>query len=485
MKQFRSTGILTVLVALIVGYAYFVEYKGKEEKTVADAQAKKIIPFSLEDISGFDVKTPIAEYAFKKENGKWYMEKPAQDIANYAAVQGYLSQFGQESYEDVVAEGPKIDFSIYGLGDQNSDEKTSSITFTKKDKVADQTLMVEVGSATALGGKKYVRLNNQDKVLLANSLWDQQLQKSLTELREKNFLPPDYAISKIEVLNKGKLTFEQKDGKWILDELKTKDPDPVAVDDIYYQLKNLKATLIFRDDKSPQDVKTLGLLEPEVKIKAYGPDNKAIELEFSKNMAGQVYAISSERNLIFAANNKSLDPFRKNVEDFRDKKKPLSFNLSDVQQIEFRSDLAGFKLKKENNTWVSTEKIEGGKQLDNSKVVDILSKLSMMKVKKYLAHDVAYQKSGMNELKLKDSKGKELLNLQWSPKPVDDVFVAKSNLSDEIFGLSMQDIGSLPFQMVIADPPKPVNVEKVEGGIHIPAATAQGKNQKNQEKKVK
>lgn len=60
---------------------------------------------------------------------------------------------------------------------------------------------------------------------------------------------------------------------------------------------------------------------------------------------------------------------------------------------------------------------------------------------------------------------------------MDDVFVAKSNLSEKTFGLSMQDVGSLPFQAVVVDPPKAEAKIDAEG-MHVPALKDEEKSTK-------
>ena len=481
-KQLKSTGLLILSVAAIAGYAYFFEYKGKIDKEAQEQEAKKIVSMSLQDISEFTITTPLNEYTLKKESNKWFIEKPFKDIASYGAVQGYLSQFGAETFQEVAAEGPGIDYSIYGLT-----EKVNSISFKKADGSEVQT--IEIGSAAGLSGKKYIRINKQEKVLIADYFWESQFQKGINELREKGFVPDDFSITKIEIKNikpdgVGHLTFALIDSKWVLGDLITKDPDQAGVDDIYYQVKNMRAAQIFKEGKSAQDLASLGLKDPEIKIIVSGTRNKepsTLEILFSKNMTGQVYAATNERDVIFSMNPPAVNVFKKSAEDFRDKKKPLSFNIADVKQLDYRSDLASFKLQKEGDIWKSIEKIEG-KEIDNAKVLDILSKLSTMKVKKYFDQEVDYQKSGMIELKLKASGGSDLLDLKWSPKPVDDVFVGKSNLTEKTFGLSMQDVGSLPLQAVVIDPPK---LEKPldPNGMHIPPLP--GAAEKSQEKKIK
>lgn len=449
MRNFKSTGILFLLVVLVVGYAYFFEYKGKTQKAVEEAALKKIVPFSLEEASEFRIKTVTSEYLFKKEKGedgaiRWLIEKPVKDVANYAAVQGFLSQFGQESYEEVVAEG-NVDFSIYGL-----DEVQNSITFKRPDNGIDQILTVEVGSVKAMGGKTYLRLNQQDKVLLGAYFWDSQFQKNFDDLREKNFIDPNFSIHSFTITNKEKLTFENKDGKWVLNELKTNDPDQVIVDDIYYQLNNLRASQIFKEGKREADLKNLGLTNPEITIEASDKESKKIKILFSKNMAGQIYAVSSERDVIFSLNPPAVKPFEKVVDDFRDKKKPLSFDLAKVSEIDFKSSLRSFKLKKTGDQWTLAEELEN-MEVDNEKVVDLLSKLSLMRAKRYFDLGIGYQKSGASELILKSSSGEKLLELEWAGRPTGDVFVAKSNLSEIAFGISIEDISSLPLQAVLKE----------------------------------
>jgi len=470
LKAYKSTGILVLLVAIVTSYAYFFEYRGKIDKDAKELEAKKIVPFSLENISEFTVKTANSESTFKKVTEgkvtKWFMEKPHKDVANYAAVQGYLSQFGAEAYEEVAAEGANIDYGIFGLN-----EKTNSITFVKSG--GSESITIEVGSAAALNGKKYIRINQQPKVLIAGFFWESQFQKGIAELREKNLVPADLEFTNIDIKNLtasgvDHLKFEKVDNKWSIKDLTTNDPDQKIVDDVYYQLKNIRASQILKDGKDPSDLRNYGLHEPDIKIQISGLEKaKELEILFSRNITGQIYAVTSDRDVIFSLNPPSVLPFKRAHDDYRDKKKPLNFNIAEVEQIDFKSDLSSFKLKKEDNAWKSLEKLEG-KEIDNSKVVDILSKLSSMRAKKYFDQEIEYQQSGMIELKLKTSKGRDILDLKWSPKPVDDVFVAKSNLSEKTFGLSMQDIGSLPFQAVVADPPKAEAKIDAEG-MHVPA----------------
>lgn len=475
MKQFKSTGILVLVVAAVASYAYFGEYRSKIEKETQEAESKKIIPFSLEDITEFTVKSPAGEFVFVKykaeKNVKWFIEKPVKDIADYGAIQGYLSQFGAEKFDDIAASGTGIDFEIFGLND-----KSNSVTFKK----GAESLVIHVGSATALAGKKYIRINSEEKILIADYFWESQFQKNLSEFREKALVPNDFKFSKFDIKNRTpsgieQLAFVKQDGKWVLSNLLTQDPDQKILDDVYYQIQNIRAAQILKEGKSPSDLNNFGLSDPDVKVSLHGED-RDLDISFSRNITGQVYAITSERDVIFSLNPPAVTPLRRAVDDYRDKKKPLSFNLSDVNEINFKSDLSSFNLTKSENTWKSKEKIDG-KVVDNEKVVDILSKLSMMRVKKYFDQGVDSQKSGMIELKLKSAQGSEVLDLKWSPKPVDDVFVATSNLSEKTFGLSMQDVGSLPFQAVVVDPPKPTTKSDLDG-MHIPSL-------KPEEKKVK
>jgi hypothetical protein len=122
-------------------------------------------------------------------------------------------------------------------------------------------------------------------------------------------------------------------------------------------------------------------------------------------------------------------------------------------------DFAGFQIQKSHES--ATEKKDTAKdewslvnakpnqQVDGAKVSDLLNKLSNLKVKRFFDRDIDYQRSGTQSLILKDNQGHELLKLQWSPKPFKDVFVAKSQLSEKLFGLFTKDMDALPLHDIV------------------------------------
>jgi hypothetical protein len=455
-KKVNSTAVLFCIVLLVVVYAYFYEYKGKIAKQEQEDKGKIILTTPLEQITEFTVVNPDGKFVFHKIDKTWQMTEPVKDLASYGAVQGFLSQFGAEKYVEVVAEGANLNESIYGFkADKDAKDKPSELIL----KYPDKTVTVEVGTAAALNGRRYIRLNNEPKVYLASYTWEFLLRKDMYDMREKTLIASDFEPTTINIKNSfGTLNFELGENKkWVLKNITTKDPEQTAIDDIRYQLMATRALKIDSDTQDPKILKETGLLNPSVEIWLTNKDKKELKISLAKNGENQVFATSTARTPIFEMPPNTLEIFNKEANDFRDKKRPLKFEMSQVNQIEFIGDFSNFQIQKQAKKEITSKDewtLANGKpteQVDTTKATDLLNKLSNLKVKRFFESDVDYQRSGTQSLILRDNQGNELLKLQWSPKPFKDVFVAKSQLSDKLFGLSTKDMDALPIRDIIKD----------------------------------
>jgi len=302
-----------------------------------------------------------------------------------------------------------------------------------------------------MSGRRYLRINDEKKVILANYTWEFQLHKKMDDLREKTFLPPDADLKAIHIRNsKGMLDFENKDNHWALVNLKTHDQDNTLIDDLHNQVQNLRAAGILDD-------KTKKITKPDIEMTLVSGDKKELKVLMAYDTAPakdgknkRIFATVSNRDAVFEMAPQAIEIFNRSLDEFRDRRRPLNFELTKVNAIDFNSDLLNFRIKKDKTSWQLTD-ADTKKEVNLGKVNDLLNKLSSLKVKQFFDDGISYQKSGMETLVLKDDQGQALLQLEWSPKVVKNLFVAKTQLAEKPFGLDTKDIESLPLKDVITD----------------------------------
>ncbi len=57
MKFLKTTGLLWLIVGLVGGYAYFYEYKGKNEQEAQELENKKLVKVELDSLTKIQIKS--------------------------------------------------------------------------------------------------------------------------------------------------------------------------------------------------------------------------------------------------------------------------------------------------------------------------------------------------------------------------------------------------------------------------------------------
>lgn len=441
MKSRYSTGIFIAIVLTVVGYAYFIEYKGGIKKEEQKEAEKLVLNLDKTKIRAFSVKNSKGQYELDKSSGDWQVKKPEENIADPSAIDSLLHQLTTEKFEDIVAEGDNLDLEIYGItADSNKIEIQSE----------NNKKTVYVGSETSVGNKKYIKIEDENRVLLVGTAWEYLLEKDYKELVNKDILLEKDNIQNIQITNKhGSFNIHFSDNKWNLVELKTDDGKQSDIDQIHNNLRALRAQKYFSGEA--KDRVALGLDKPTYKIQVTYKDGKKVDIVFSSfNSNKDAYVASSDRRGIYLVNEYSAGFITKSMNDFRDKERPFKFNKDDVYELSYRSSLTRLHVKKEEDVWSSIEENES-KKVDVNNLSDLLNRIMGLRTKTFFDREVVVSQSGMNELKLRSKDGQDLLVLSWPARPLGDLFVVSSSLEKYPVGVDIKDISSLPFQSILVE----------------------------------
>lgn len=422
----KKTGLLWLVVALVVGYAYVYEYKGQKDKASQEQEAKKLFKADLKDIVSIQLKTNRGIILIEKKSDVWTVVQPFEDVADIGAIQNLINTLTNESYEEVVAEGD-FDTTIYGLQDP----------FWIEVKTTNASQKLSIGTVTGMSGKKYLQRDADKQVLLGSFTWDTVLNKESNEFRKKDlFGITEAEIQKIQFKNT-KLNILREGNLWKIEGFKTDDLDSSALDGFVTSLLTLRASQVDEakasSKKVAHDIEVQLSNNTTLNAKIFEADGNTSRIEVSG------------RSVAFKISSAVAQTFNKKMDDFRDRKKPFNFDRNQVTEIEFLADPDQFHVKKESGTWGDAT---GNKRnVDSAEVERFLNKLSQLRVKSYLGKDIPFQESGSLRLKLK-SQTQDLLTLEWSPRAIQDMLVTKSSIFEEYVGVLSQDIKDLPVRSI-------------------------------------
>jgi len=240
------------------------------------------------------------------------------------------------------------------------------------------------------------------------------------------------------------ITREKPEAPWKIvkpADLAGRDADPLTVSRLLHTLNNLRAVKLVTEQTSKEDLdRKYGLATPAARaVVTVTKDGKptTYEFDFGKKDGTSLYAKQSQRGTIFTVDESTLASFKDPILDKTvfhfDPTKVTALTLTGWSKIV--GDPITIKLEhKDGKEWV------GRKDLDQTKVNNLVRDLSDLRAEKFLAHksqpkpeqelDVA--KGGLR-IEIKIEGEKEPLVLTLGKAEADGYVATSSKLSGDIF----------------------------------------------------
>jgi len=324
--SWRRIVVLLVAVLALGGYLYFYEVPQAKR----EAQKEKLVAVDKDAISGIDLVYPDREIALAKGDKGWRLTKPVDAAADDTAVTSLLGSLAGAEVQKTIDELP-ADLGPFGL-----DKPTVTVRLTLK---SGEVPPIAVGKNTAIGGKTYVRKDDEKKVYLITSSLGFALNKQAKDLRDKQLLAfQDDDVSWVTIAaGDGKTTTLVRKDKdsW------TVDPGdyPADLTEVRSYLSSLRSTrAVDFPDEAPSDLAKYGLDKPTLTVTVYtGKDGKAsqalsIGKETTEGTQKQVYAKTASAPTVYALGDWAVHSLTKDVAALRDKT-VLGFDASRVGKV--------------------------------------------------------------------------------------------------------------------------------------------------------
>jgi hypothetical protein len=325
MRGFTSLVVLSVVLAGLAAYIYFVESKKPEE--TAAAAGPKVFSVKTDAIDEITVKSAGGDRTtLKKIGGAWQITAPVAAPADEAEVSGIVTALATVDIVRTVDENA-TDFSQFGLA-----EPRVEIEFKETGGKSAQRLLV--GDKTATSGDLYARLPSDKKVFLIAGSYDATFNRSAFDLRQKSVLTfeRDKVDQVIVEAGGAPVELSRAAGEWKLARPIQAPADYGTVEGLIGRVQSAQMKAITAPDAT--DLKPYGLDKPAASVTfGLGSSRATLHIGGKADAAGTVYARDASRPMVFTVDSTLLDDVKKPADQLR--RKDLfefrAFNATSVQ----------------------------------------------------------------------------------------------------------------------------------------------------------
>lgn len=313
MKGLKSTIALTVVLAGLGAYIYFVTSK-QPATPVNDKKLEKVFTVDSAKIDEIKVTTASGEATTaRKDAGAWKLTEPSAAPADEAEISGITNLLSTADVVRVVEENP-ASLNDYGLSNPR-------IAVSFKAEGEKDYRHLYIGDKTPTGQDLFARRNDEKKVFLVSSFQETALNKSAFDLRDKTVLKVDR--EKVDSLDLATgtqaLTIAKDGGEWKLTKPVQVRADFGSVEGLIGKLQTTRMKSIVANDPTPADLKKYGFDKPQATVNLNAGSAKATLLIGGKADDTALYARDASKPMVVTVESSLLDDLKKGPDDYRRK----------------------------------------------------------------------------------------------------------------------------------------------------------------------
>lgn len=452
MKKYGRTIIFAFLTLLTVAIVYFFD----ASHTGSDREQDRILGYDRDQINYIQVIKGEQKIGLQKNETGWSLKEPIQDQGDNENIEEFLRSVADERQISVVknaeSELSDIELSEFGLD-------KPAVIFNFKSNLG-HTKKISVGSVKSFEGNTYLRIDSENKIILASPFWNVQAQNDMIYYRYKKLYRGNPAhIDKIKIKSLQE-SFElvKKDHVWG----SAQDVHPLDQNRIRELIRKIVDTeieqYIFEGEPSVKFLTEKGLNEETaLSIEMFSEDSNW-SVKINLNTADRaLYAFTERPTFLVQIELDAWEEFGNlKLDGLRDRSTALSFNEKEAAKIYFKSEGVEKDIFLEGETWKIKQ---GNRTVDVSaqRISAILSKIKELKISEFLSQsDVADKFVGDNMLILRSPADKLLLQLNWGPgfsmkkSGADkEYFYARTHRHEQTFAIEKALIEDIGFKSLI------------------------------------
>ena len=391
--RLKTNVIISAVFLALLGFVYFYEIKGGEERRAETERAKQLVDFGDHEVSRLVVDRGDTALVLEKADGRWVVREPVEADADGDAVDRYLRNLRETEMEKVVADSAAVaaDPALpakYGLAEPRlrvlvelADTPLDTIRFGDDTPTERYTYGQRGGAASPVFAARAWRFDNLDK--------------GLFDLRDRRVLAFDRdAVRQIRL----ERSWEEKPlvlaraagGDWALVEPLAAAADQVAVNAMVSRLANGKAERFAAEAPDAAQLTESGLTPEGALIRLsllLGDDRAEKRLTIGYEEAdGRHFALDASRAPILVVDSTLVGKLRVDLFELRDRR-PLRHDADAVTQVTLsrpgEPDLVAARDTADASVWYVTS--PQSREARAWRLTSLLSDLDGMEVKAFVA----------------------------------------------------------------------------------------------------
>lgn len=485
MKSFRGTFIFTLIV-LAVGFFSLQEFKkSKTEQEEKITQDHLFRDLKVEDVTYWE---HLSKYALKRSESGWKLSSPVEDDADDEAVNSHFRSVFTQTVESLDINGANISVDEsnkrYGFDSPLATFKFNTVNGEEHQVVVGSVLTYDKGYYIKKNSveKNNVEKNNSAVIWVGTSGWEPLVGKSYNDLRLKTIKFGEDDISRLQIKykvekNYADLIFKKNGAKWEYSSNKKMLIDSNAVEDFLRKIKNLRAETIVEDRADVAAIKRQNLDKANLTIVATlaasvpNPteeksteeknknQEKDIKVSFYLPKSGDSPYMSTSNTPIYRTTLANAKDFIKNIDDFRDKSFLFRFDQNLAKRLEVKNTNIGevYLFEKLAPDWVlqNVTGAKANKRGNQSELTSFLTELNGLKADRFYGSLKKFKSEG--EIILQKDKNEILFSMLYGGLHKDadgrELYMVKTNLSDETVAVSKATLSPLISKKLIEDVP--------------------------------
>jgi hypothetical protein len=206
----KKIAILSALLFLLAAFYYFYEVRHEATQKDKAEALKKVLDLDGDNLERISLKNPKGTVVLEKKGKDWFLAEPIRTQADSWVVEQIVDTLADSNWEREVTPFAK-DFADFGLAEPEFEVALSVKGPSKPGKVI-------VGRENPAGNMRYIRVNQQERVLLVPTRFKDVLDKSVDDLRDKRILrfEQDLVVKMHWRVEKKNFLAEKKENKWRL-----------------------------------------------------------------------------------------------------------------------------------------------------------------------------------------------------------------------------------------------------------------------------
>ncbi|MFZ3229777.1 MAG: DUF4340 domain-containing protein [Pseudobdellovibrio sp.] len=456
--KFKTTLLLAIAVLVLGGGVYIFEYQRQINEVKTKEENSRIISFEKNQINFIEIQKEHVKYVLQKSETGWDLLEPIQDSADNEQIETLIDFLTEEKMIAVAKESE--DSAVLKLAEYGLDNPYAMFNFKNN---LGKSKKVFIGSQKNFEGNSFLRIDSENKVLVASPGWWAKADQGLINYREKRLYRS--AVGKIDSINvqslQDKFELKRVEGKWIHVEYPDIILDQNKVREMLKQITDSSIQeYVFDGEPSKTMLTEKKLIKPPVLVKLQTPDTMWSVGINQNEKDNAVFAITERPTNLLKLDNSKWEFFGNlNFDSLRDRTSLLQFNLSDVTKIFFKDQTGEFNFVKESNKWKPILGQPEGTEFSQIELVKALNRIHDVEISEFL--DLNFKKfddklfSGKNMLILKTDSDNLIFQLNWGPelklkkKGVEkEYYYSRTSVSPMIFAIEKNKMNAENFKLV-------------------------------------